>query len=333
MPPPNKLGMRDPQPMTKKPFNPWKAVDESINNKAEHEKLKSPKTVPPPPASKTPPNGSKPPQFTYHVEHQEVFNKIKTRLTTFYPPICLENHIVHSWEKIEKLKDYAAVKTYRNVLNGIDFVTEDREKFVSAVRNTMAGQNKAFVEGNNNDWKKHWALTLSFLATDGVGFREVFRPKVVERPIENPNNIRFDSRLGKDVTVDVSALHIAVADFPELKQGRCNIHIDEMTVTLAGIGEDVRISPTVISHFVNELLFKTKLQGKLPDWIIDAFDISLLNPNEGFLSAGIGATIINKPNFQWTIKYSAGLNNSTNPEWSGNFKFEHSVGTSIVVRF
>ena len=37
-------------------------------------------------------------------------------------------------------------------------------------------------------------MTVSFLATDGVGFREVFRPKVVERPIENPNNVRFDSK-------------------------------------------------------------------------------------------------------------------------------------------
>ncbi len=65
----------------------------------------------------------------------------------------------------------------------------------------------------------------------------------------------------------------------------------------------------------------------------DAFDISLLNPDEGFLRAGIGATIINKPNFRWTINYSVGLNNNTHPEWSGSFKFEHSVGTGLVVRF
>ena len=82
-----------------------------------------------------------------------------------------------------------------------------------------------------------------------------------------------------------------------------------------------------------ELLFKTKLQGKLPDWIIDAFDISLLNPDEGFLRAGIGATIINNPKFKWTINYSVGLNNNTHLEWSGDFKLEKSVGTGISIIF
>jgi hypothetical protein len=77
----------------------------------------------------------------------------------------------------------------------------------------------------------------------------------------------------------VSSLHVAVAEFNSLKQTRCNIHIDNLTVTLGGLGNDVGISPTAINHIVNELLFKTKLQGKLPDWIIDAFDISLMRCN------------------------------------------------------
>lgn len=323
--PPKTLQMRD----FKKPSNTNKpfSIGEDLFNKLEDERLKikrKPASLP----------FSKIPQFRkYQVEHQQVFDAIKNRLTTFYPPILLDEHIVRSPEQIAALKDYAPVITYRNTLNGIDFVVEDRSSLLSAIRNAMADGKPAFVEGSSNDWKKHWALTVSFLATDGIGFREIFHPKVIERPIENNHKVPFDSRLGKDVTVDVSALHLAVSEFPKLNQTRCNIHIDEMTVTLAGINDDVRISPTVITHFVNELLLKTKLQGKLPDWMIDALDISLLNPNEGFLNAGIGATLINKPNFKWTIKYSAALNNNTNPEWSGNFKFEHSVGTSVVVRF
>lgn len=328
--PPKLLGMRNPQPLGKeKPFNPWKAVNEDVYNKVEDERLKNPKPLPlsPLPYSKTP-------QFTYHIEHQEVFDTIKNRLAqNFNPPILLEEHIVNSWSKIEKLGRYLPVIASRNTLNGIDFIVEDRDKLLTAVRNAMADGKPAFVEGSSNDWKKHWALTVSFLSTDGIGFREIFRPKIIQRPIENRNNVQFDSRLGTDVTVDVSALHFAIAEFPKLNQTRCNIHIDNLTVTIGGIGNDVQISPTVITHFVNELLFKTKLQGKLPDWIIDAFDISLLNPMDGFLNAGIGATIINRPNFKWTIKYSVGLNNSTQPEWSGSFKFEHSVGTGLVVKF
>lgn len=321
MPPSKVLQMR-------KPFDPSKAVDQDIYNKIEEEKLKRPKPSPYVPAL-----FPQVPQFNGAVEYPKVFEAIKNRLAGFSPPILLDEHIVHSEEKLKKIGDYLPVKTYRNTLNGIDFIVEDREKFLSAVKQAKTDGKCAFIEGSKNDWQKHWALTISFKATDGIGFREIFRPQVVERPIENNNSIPYDSRLGTDVTVDISALHIAVAEFIKYDVTRCNIHIDNLTVTLGGIGDDVGISPTVISHFVNELLFKTKLQGKLPDWVIDAFDISLLNPNDGFLSAGIGLTLINKPNLKWTIKYSAGLNNSTNPEWSGNFKVEHSGGMSLVITF
>ena len=83
----------------------------------------------------------------------------------------------------------------------------------------------------------------TFLATDGIGFREIYRPKIIDRPLENVNELPFDARLGRDITVDVSSLHVAVAEFNSLKQTRCNIHIDNLTVTLGGSGNDVGISP------------------------------------------------------------------------------------------
>lgn len=301
---------------------------EQVYNKLEDEKLKSPGFTR---SSQSPFFNI--PQITHHIANQAVFDAIKNRLASFYPPILLGEHIVHSWEKVNKLGRYLPVIAHRNTLNGIDFIVEDRNKLLCAIRNTSADQKSAFVEGSNHDWKKHWALTVSFLATEGIGFREIYIPKIIDRPMENKNNLPFDSRFGRDITVDVSSLHIAIAEFPALKQTRCNVHIDNLTVTLGGIGDVVGISPSVINHFVNELLWKTKFQGKLPDWVIDAFDISLLNPDEGFLRAGIGATIINRPNLKWTINYSVGLNNNTNLEWSGNFKFERSVGTGLVVRF
>lgn len=326
--------MPPPKPKTlqmRGPFDARKGGEQTYN-KLELEKLKRSKWLPSLPGEFF----KKTPQVTHNIRNQGVFEAIKNRLAMdFHPPILLEEHIVHSWEKIMTLGDFLPIIAHRNTLNGIDFIVEDREKLLTAIRNAMADYKPAFVEANKtkSDWNKHWALAVSLLATNGIGFREIFRPKLSDLPIENNKTVPFDSRLGTDVTVDVSALHLAVSDFPGLKHTRCNIHIDNLTVILGGIGNDVRISPTVITHFVNELILKTMLQGKLPDWIIDAFDISLLNPNEGFLSAGIGATIINKPNFKWTIKYMAGLNNNTNPEWSGSFKFEHSVGTSLVVKF
>jgi len=315
--------------MRKNPLDP-KTAAEQVFNKLELERLKSPKPQPAPATSNS---------ANMHINHvganQHVFEKISDRLKTFNPQILLGEHIVHDWNRVVELSKqrFLPVIAHRNTLDGIDFIVEDRQKLLSAVRSAKAGSKPGFAEGTRNSWSKHWALALSFLATDGIGFREIFRPVVVERPLENDKNLAFDSRLGNDITVDVSSLHLAVSEFPSLNQTRCNIHIDNLTVTLSGMGDNVGISPTVIGHFVNELLFKTKLKGKLPDWVLDAFDIGLLNPVEGFLNAGVTATIINKPNFKWTIKYSVGLNNSTQVEWSGGFKFEKSLGTGITILF
>lgn len=309
-----------------------KEVVEQVYNKLEVDKLKSTEFAP----SLNSPFFSTEKHINYVGANQHVLDKIKNRLLTFSPQILLGEHIVNDWGKLVQLSKerFLPVIAHRNTLNGIDFIVEDRNKLLCALRNAKADEDKpAFVEGSSNDWKKHWALTLSFLATDGIGFREIFRPKISDRPIENNKKLPFDARFGRDITVDVSSLHVAIAEFAALKQTRCNIHIDNLTVTLGGLGNNVGISPSVINHFVNELLFKTKLQGKLPDWIIDAFDISLLNPDEGFLRAGIGATIINNPHLKWTINYSVGLNNNTHLEWSGGFKFEKSFGTGISVLF
>lgn len=346
MPPPDKLGMRDPVPLGKgKPFDASHALDgdvgERVNNRWELEQLKSPPTSESDLPSTTfdRSQGSPFVASDKHINHilanQNVFDAINTRLQTFTPRIVLGDHIVNSWEKLEELSQqrFLPVKAHRNVLDGIDFIVEDRKRLLDAIRSAKAGSRAGFVEGSSGGWKQHWPLTLSFLATDGVGFREVFRPRFNDRPLDTMTTFRFDTRLGRDVAIDISALHLAVAYFSALDQVRCNAHIDKLTVTLGGLGDDVQISPSVISHFVNELLFKTKLQGKLPDWILDTFDFSLLNPDEGFLNAGVVANIINKPHFKWTINFSVGLNNNVHPEWSGNFRFEKSIGTGVVVQF
>lgn len=307
----------------KNPFNPWKAVTPEIYNKIDEWKLINP-------SSETIVNQHPNPQ----IPNQFVYDAIKSRLMNLTPPIVLHEHIAHSPQKIIELGKFRRVIAHRNTLQGIDFIVEDRSKFLSAIENTVVGNESAFIKGSQNDWKNHWAMTLSFMATDGIGFREIYRPKIVDLPIDNSNNIPFDSRFGRDINIDISALHFAIADFPKLLNlTRCNIHIDNLTVTLGGINDGVGISPSVINHLVNELLFKTSFEKFLPKEIIDFLDISILNPDEGFLRAGITANLINTPNLKWKISYSVGLNNNTQREWSGDFKFEKSIGTSLVVRF
>lgn len=283
-------------------------------------------------------------QLIRNIENRSVFEKISNRLTYFSPAISLDEHIISDDKALEREVDqrggqhivrrFYPVVAHRNTLDGIDFIVANKQKLINTLRNTKADGEQAFSEGTGSDWSKHWALALSFGATEGLGFRENYRPFVNDRPLLGPGSLpTFDNRLGQDVNVDISALHLAVANFPKINQVRCNVHIDNLTVTLAGIGDTVGLSPSFISHLVNELLFKTKLQGKLPNWILDAFDISLLDPTHGFLNAGIGATIINRKNFKWSIKASVGLNNSSRPEWSGDFKFEGSIGTGISIKF
>ena len=325
---PSGLGMRS-------GFDARKPLDkdqlQKIDSSFAAEKLKSPTVLEP-----NSPFITTDKHINQVIANQHVLDTIYNRLLTFSPPIRLGDHIVSDWDRIVELSKqrFLPIVAQHNTLDGIDFIVQDRGKLIAAIRNAKADDgNKGFVEGSNNDWKKHWALTLSFLATDGVGFREIFRPKIDERPVDNSNKMGFDSRFGRDINVDVSALHIAVSEFPAVKQTRCNIHIDQLTVTLGGIGGLVGISPSVINHLVNELLFKSKLKGTLPQWILEAFDISLMNPDEGFLRYGIGAKIIDTPNFKWSISYSAGLNNNSHPEWSGSFKFEKSIVTGISGRF
>lgn len=282
-------------------------------------------------------------QLIRDIDNRPVFEKISNRLTYFTPAISLDNHIISDDKAIEQTVDekggthrirrFYPVVAHRNTLDGIDFIVADRQKLITDIRNARADGKEAFAEGTGSDWSKHWALALSFGATEGLGFREIFRPYINDRPLLGPGSVPFDNRLGQDITVDISALHLAIAKFPKINQVRCNVHIDNLTVTLAGVGDALGLSPSFISHLVNELLFKTKLQGKLPNWVLDAFDISLLDPTHGFLNAGIGATIINRKNFKWTLKASVGLNSSTNQEWSGSFRFEGSIGTGIMIRF
>ncbi len=115
---------------------------------------------------------------------------------------------------------YLPVIAHRDILNGIDFIVEDRETLLVAIRDAKSGERAAFVEGSSSGWKKHWPLTLSFLATDGVGFREIFRPRYNDRPLDTMATMRFDTRLGRDVSIDISAMHLAVAQFSTLSQVR-----------------------------------------------------------------------------------------------------------------
>jgi hypothetical protein len=205
---------------------------------------------------------------------RDTYTEIATRLAELRPAVVIGDHI----------GDCSKLKIAATVLDGITFPPKDKKKLLVALRaaNDKSGQ-KAFAEAQIND-EPHWALKLSFGATNGIGFRETWRfPPLSGRMASNQQvdgyasqqAQGFSAHFGDSVTLpDMSSLHCAVAD------GVCNIHIDKTGFVLEGAGGNISLTPDFAQHLVDELLFKTNLKALAPRWARGAFDrISLVYPN------------------------------------------------------
>lgn len=195
----------------------------------------------------------------------DVYRKIAIRLGNFRPTIQLND---------KTAKNLSAGPT---VLDGLTFVPSDWRDLVTTLRiaKTLDGQ-PAFAEGKSPEKPSHWALDASMAATIGKGFREIWRPKLSDRPLSLDDlpgrhrpkwNIGSSARFGDDPSksLDLSSLHFAVA--PD----RCNVHIDQTGFILIGPTGELVVDPDFAQHLVNELLWKTKGTNLFPlvggpDW-------------------------------------------------------------------
>jgi hypothetical protein len=87
------------------------------------------------------------------------------------PLINLDHHIA----KLVSIGD--------TTLDGINFVARDYKKLKQALIDAKDGAGNPFFAHATLEDKDHWALKASFMATDGTGFREVFRLKISDRPL------------------------------------------------------------------------------------------------------------------------------------------------------
>src|ERR1700694_5952991 len=160
----------------------------------------------------------------------DVYRQIAIRLGNFRPALSLEK-----WIKSITIKDVGST-----TLCGITFVPTNWCDIVTNLRiaKTLDGQ-KAFAEGKSPEKPSHWALDLSMANTIGKGFREIWRPKLSDRPLSIDDlperhrpkwNVSDSARFGDDPSksLDLSSLHFAVA------HDRCNIHIDETGFVIIG---------------------------------------------------------------------------------------------------
>jgi len=227
-----------------------------------------------------------------------VYTTICSRLMAFSPPINLAHHIKSD------------LSVGRSTLEGISFVAVNTDPLMHALRSAKdSSGNDAFAEGSADD-PRNWALQLSYKQTHGIGFREIWYPRLSERPLNladaMPN--RFGSRRENrfsanfnDSLDDHSSLHCAIA--PDT----CNIHIDEMGFVITGLDGDIVIDPDFAEHLVNELLFKSKLDHKLPDWLIDRLSIELPNSTNDYSRVGLSFDLAQQKNYRVRVTGSCSV--------------------------
>src|SRR5690606_10376323 len=161
------------------------------------------------------------------------------------------------------------IRVHERTLDGIDFVVKDRDAWLKALRaaRTLEGE-PVFAEGSKEDpkhWQrkgikgdpKHWALRLSFGATDGIGFREIWRFKLSKRQLQMTDarpakfgvermNATFSGNFGDDINLpDFSSLHVAVSEDTKSTPARtlCNVHIDQTGFVMSGPNKSLVVNP------------------------------------------------------------------------------------------
>lgn len=250
--------------------------------------------------------------FTGTINNADTFGSIESRLANFSPPIFLRDHIVDNPTSLSDLEVHPLP------LQGIDFTVKDRDALLTAIRNAKTGTESAFGEGSTkaSDWKQHWAMTASLLATKGIGFREPWRYYLNERAeqIENARpprmlnepefDLEFAANFGTANTIDLSALHISVAFG---KRTECNIHIDNTGIAMSDLKGNLWITPNAGSHTANELILRTILGESLPTWFVDRVNLHVFSPETRYKPLAIGVDVLKGTSYKLTLTASCGL--------------------------
>ena len=179
----------------------------------------------------------------------------------------------------------------RLVLDGINFVAKDHNRLLAALTDLKypAGDN-VFFRGAKSA-RGHLFGNVSCLATDGIGFRQIWQTFPAERPIAAPNaanspamDPKASARFGDSQNLpDLTSVHCAVS------KRMCNIHIDEMGFVVTDANGTRIVDPDALRHIFVELLWKTDLQGKLPFWALD--DINFVIPSSPNDFSRVGVSI------------------------------------------
>lgn len=256
----------------------------------------------------------------------DTYRKIAARLTMLRPQIDLKNYFAgpnpdvrlydekpYIRHQLEKYGVAAATTT----LDGVTFLPKDWEELIKKLRiaKTTDGFD-AFAEGQSPEKASHWALDLSMAATIGKGFREIWRPKLSDKPLSTRDlpgrhgfglgrdrgqwSDAYSSQFGKDPQPqDITSLHFAVA--PD----RVNVHIDETGFVFEAVDGALTVGPNFVHHAGNELFWKSN--PHVPRWAAEHIDLILPNSANDFSRVGISVDMYQRKDLRVTITGSCGI--------------------------
>ena len=82
----------------------------------------------------------------------------------------------------------AHLEALRSILDGVNFVAKNHNALLDALTDLKyPGGDKVFFRGARSA-RGHFVGNASFLATDGIGFRQIWQTSPAERPIAAPNS-------------------------------------------------------------------------------------------------------------------------------------------------
>ena len=256
----------------------------------------------------------------------DTYRKIAARLTMLRPQIDLSKYFAGPNPNVRLYDEKAYIRSQlekygvaaaTSTLDGVTFLPKDWEDLVKVLRIAKTSDGfDAFAEGKSPEKPAHWALDLSMAATIGKGFREIWRPKLSDRPLSTRDlpgrhgfglgrgrgqwSDDYSAQFGKDPQPqDITSLHFAVA--PD----RVNVHIDETGFVFEGADGALTVGPNFGHHAVNELFWKSN--PNLPRWAIDHIDLILPNSANDFSRFGISVDLYQRKDLRVTVTGSCGI--------------------------
>ncbi len=143
------------------------------------------------------------------------------------------------------------LKEADTTLDGITFHPKDSEKLKQILRQAMDSSGKKAFATCWTNYVEHKPIALSFAATEGTGFREIWRfpplPKTkLFQHISPGCNNNYSANFGVSMTLpDSSSLHCDVSEH------KCNIHIDEVGFVIELPNGRVIVTADFLQHTVN----------------------------------------------------------------------------------